>query len=152
MVRHRLLTARNLLLALPPLAVTLGLAIVAGMEMAGSHPLTLGPPRSVAEAIAMRDGASAARLFETAPQANEIEMIRSGILLDRVVLATPLEAAVIVDEASMLEFLVSRGAELPHERLACLAVDVGARAVLSRLGDASTCRAGEAWAAVLSRP
>ncbi len=100
----------------------------------------------------MRDGAAVARLLEKGGDPNEIEMIRSGVLFDRVVLATPLETAVIVDEATILEFLVSRGGELGHDRLSCLAADVGARAVRSRLKDDSTCHAGAAWDAGLARP
>ncbi len=57
MVRSRLLTATYAWLLLPPLLVTVGLAVVAFMEMAGAHPLTVGEPRSVAEAAALRDGA-----------------------------------------------------------------------------------------------
>ena len=149
MVRHRLVT--NILLALPPLAVTLGLAIVACTEIAGAHALTMGEPRSVSEAIALRDGAGAARLVESGADVNAIGLIRPGILSDRPVLATPLETAVIVDAAATLEFLASHGAE-PVASLTCLAADVGARTLRPGRDDASTCRAGAALQAVLARP
>ncbi len=143
---------RNVLLAFPSVVVTLGLAIIAGMEMAGSHPLTVGPPRSVSEAIALGDGAAAMRLLSDGADVNEIGMIRRGVLGDRAVLATPLEAAVIVDETVALDFLASRGADPSREHLACLASDVGALAVRSRLSSAERCRPGAAWDAVLRRP
>jgi hypothetical protein len=141
----------HILLALPPLAVTVGLAIVACSEIAGAHPLTMGEPGGVSEAIALRDAAGAARLVEGGADVNAIGLVRSGILSDRPVLATPLETAVIVDAVAALEFLAARGAAL-DDRLACLAVDVGARAVRPRLGDASHCRAGAALRAVVARP
>lgn len=150
-VRHRLLTVRNLLLALPPMLVTVGLAIVACMESGGRHPLTIGPARNVAEAIAMGDAASALRLMESGASIDEIAMIRPGVLSDRAMFATPLETAVLVDEDAAFELLASRGAELPREHLACLAADIGARAVGARLGRGD-CRAGAAWERVLARP
>jgi hypothetical protein len=151
MVRHRLVKPSHLLLALPPLAVTIGLAILGGAELAGSHPLTMGEPRSVAEAIALRDEAGAARLAEAGEDVNAIALIRRGILFDQPVLATPVEAAVLVDAAPALDFLISRGASI-DERLGCLAMDIGARAVTARLGAVSGCRKGAALEAVIDRP
>lgn len=74
------------------------------------------------------------------------------MLLDRLVLATPLETAVIVDEPLIFDLLAEGRPDLPLARLRCLAVDVGARAVLPRLGAAAPCVPGEAWAVVLARP
>jgi len=152
MVRHRLLTAASVAVALPPLVVTLGLALASILERAGGHPLTLGAPRSVAEAVAMRDGASAVRLLAADRDPNEVGLIRAGVLLDRPILASPLEAAVMVDEPAIFDLLAAGLRDIPRETLACLAVDAGARATLARLGDASHCRPGEAIEAVLSRP
>jgi hypothetical protein len=152
MVRHRLLTAAHLLAALPPLVVTGGLAILVCLEGAGAHPLTMGPPRGAAEAVALHDGASAVRLLGPGGDPSVVELIRSGVLLDREVLASALEAAVIVDDAVIFSVLASGRADLPAGHLACLAADVGARSVLARLGGSSTCEAGAAWAAVLDRP
>jgi len=143
---------RNLLLALPPLAVTAALAIVACSEAAGAHALTMGEPRSVSEAIALRDAAGAARLVESGADVNAVGLIRSGILSDQPILATPLETAVIVDGAAVLDYLVSRGAASADENLTCLAADVSAKAVRTRVGDASRCRKGAALQAVLARP
>src|SRR5262245_6917036 len=106
--------------ALPPLAVTIAIAAMAVGEMAGSHPLTIGAPRNVAEAIAMGDAAAAARFVETGASVSDIALIRPGILADGPVLATPLEAAVIRDQAGTVEFLVARGATAPTD-LRCLA-------------------------------
>jgi hypothetical protein len=151
MVRHRLVTLRDVLLALPPAIVTVGLAIVACLEITGSHPLSLGPPRSVTEAIAMGDDAAALRLLDGGADVNEMGMIRSGVLFDRVVFATPVETAVLRNQAATLHFLVARGASFPREHLSCLAADVGARAVLPAVGVA-TCRAGAAWDSLVTRP
>ena len=151
MVQHRLVAALYWLPALPPLIVTFAAAIVAGGEIAGSHPLTTGAPRGVAEAIALHDPAAAARFVEGGASASEVGLIRPGILADRAVLATPLETAIILDQLATVDFLTSRGVE-PSPALACLAVDANARSVRSRLGEPGTCRAGEALREVLARP
>ena len=150
MVRHRLV-AWYALPALPPLAVTIAIAVMAVGEMTGSHPLTIGAPRNVAEAIAMGDAAAAARLVETGANVSDVALIRPGILADGPVLATPLEAAVIRDQAGTVEFLVARGATAPSD-LRCLARDVGARSVQQRVGGEAGCRIGDALHAVMARP
>jgi hypothetical protein len=133
------------------LAVMIAVAVVVAGELSGSHPLTLGPPRNAAEAIAMGDLASAARLVESGASANDIGVIRPGILGSRAVLATPLEAAVIRDQADMVEFLIVHGATRSKD-IRCLAADVGATAVQARLNDHVTCGPGDALSAVLARP
>jgi hypothetical protein len=142
---------RFVLLALPPVVVTLGLAVFAGAELSGSHPLTWGEPRSVPEAIALRDGAGAARLLEDGAKVDEIGLIRAGIVSPQPVLATPLEAAVMVDAAATVEYLVSRGARMKPE-VSCLARDIGARAVRQQIAGAAACPQGAALQAVLDRP
>ena len=141
---------RHAALALPALLVTFGLAVIAGAEMLGAHPLTMGSPRSVAEAIAMRDQAGAARLIEQGADVRAIALVRPGILTDHPLLVTPLEAAVLVDATPMLDYLVAKGAAVPNE-LACLAADIGAPAARAKLGD-STCHSGDALRRVLARP
>ena len=159
LVRHRLVSIRYTLLAAPPLVVTIALAIVAGAELSGSHPLTMGAPRSVPEAIALRDEATAARLIEDGAAPDEIGLIRAGILSSQPVLATPLEAAVMVDAANALEYLKSRGVHVrPFDStqggsdLSCLARDVGARAVRRQITEPPTCPPGLALQKVLDRP
>jgi hypothetical protein len=141
---------RHAALALPALLITLSLAAIACAEMLGAHPITMGPPRSVPEAIAMRDQAGAARLIDEGADVSAIGLVRPGILADQPLLVTPLEAAVLVDATAMLDFLVGKGADVPHE-LACLAADVGARTARARLGE-STCHSGDALRGVLARP
>jgi hypothetical protein len=142
---------RYLLLAAPPLIVTSGLAAFAVAELSGFHPLTMGEPRSVVEAVALRDEAAAARLIESGADVAEIGLIRGGILGEQPILATPLEAAVLVDAVTAFEYLRSRGAQLTPE-LSCLARDIGARAVRTRIADLPSCPPGVALQAVLDRP
>ena len=151
MVRHRLVSVRYALLAAPPLVVTIGLAVFAGAELSGSHPLTMGEPRSVPEAIALCDDAGAARQVEDGAGVNEIGLIRSGILFEHPVLATPLEAAVLVDSAAAFDYLASRGAPVAPE-ISCLARDIGAHAVRKQITDSPACPPGAALQAVLNRP
>lgn len=141
---------RYLAIALPGVLVTLGLALVACAEIFGAHPLTMGPPRSVPEAIAMRDDAAAARMLEQGEDIHAVGVIRAGVLTDRPLLVTPLEAAVLVDATTMLDYLTASGAAVP-EQLTCLAADAGARAVRAKLGD-GTCHSGDALRDVLARP
>jgi len=152
-------SGRYSLLALPPAVVTIALAVLAGTELAGSHPLTMGEPRSVPEAIVLRDDAAAARLLEDGAGINEIGLIRAGILSPQPVLATPLEASVLVDSATMFDYLSSHGAHVtPFDSaqgkpgLACLARDIGARTVRTHIPDAPACPPGAALQAVLDRP
>lgn len=151
MVRHRLVSGRYSLLALPPAVVTIALAVLAGTELAGSHPLTMGEPRSVSEAIVLRDDAAAARLLEDGAGINEIGLIRAGILAPQPVLATPLEAAVLVDSATMFDYLSSHGAHVTLD-VSCLARDIAARTVRTHITDAPTCPPGAALQTVLNRP
>jgi hypothetical protein len=151
-------TGLHILLAAPPIVVTVGLAVLAGAELSGAHPLTMGAPRSVAEAIALRDEATAARLLEDGARVNEIGLIRGGILGAQPILATPLEAAVLVDAPASFEYLRSRGATL-EPSLTCLARDIGAQAVRRQiagdgaaLADAPACPSGVALQVVLDRP
>lgn len=141
---------RHVALALPAALVTFGLAVFACAELLGAHPLTMGAPRSVPEAIAMRDDAAAARFIEEGADVRAIGLVRAGVLDERPLLLTPLEAAVLVDATAMLDFLVASGAAVPSE-LPCLAADVGARAVRARLGDRE-CHSGDALRGVLARP
>lgn len=140
-----------MLVAAPPIAVTIGLAAFAVAELSGGHPLTMGAPRSVAEAIALRDEATAARLIEDGARLDEIGLIRSGILSHQPILATPLESAVLVDAATAVEYLRSRGAQFTPD-LSCLARDIGARAVRAQMADPPACPAGVALQRVLDRP
>jgi hypothetical protein len=78
-------------------------------------------------------------------------VIRPGILAARPVLATPLETAVILNQAGTVDFLVAHGAERPV-RLGCLAADAHAAAVRVRFDAAQRCEPGEALRLVLSRP
>jgi hypothetical protein len=151
MVRHRLVSIRHALLAAPPFVVTIGLAVFAGAELSGSHPLTIGEPRSVAEAIALGDDAGAARQIEDGAGVNEIGLIRSGILFEHPLLATPIEAAVLVDSAAAFDYLTSRGAHVAPE-ISCLARDIGVRAVSKSITDSPSCPPGAALQAVLDRP
>ncbi len=151
MVRYRLVSMRYVLLALPPLGVTLSLAVVIAAELSGSHPLTAGAPRSVPEALVLRDEATAARMIEDGARVDAIGLIRAGVLADQPILATPLEAAVMVDAVVSFDYLVSRGAPVTPN-LACLADDVGAQAVRRRVRDTPSCPRGSALADVLARP
>lgn len=142
---------RVFLIAVPPVVVTLGLAVFAAAELTGAHPLTWGEPRSVSEAIALRDGAAAARLIEDGAGVDDIGLIRAGILAPHPVLATPLETAVLMDAATMVEYLASRGVQMTPD-VGCLARDIGARAVRKHIADAPSCSPGAALQAVLERP
>jgi hypothetical protein len=142
---------RYLLLAVPPIGMTVALAMLSAAELSGRHPLTEGAPRSVSEAIAMHDEATAARLLEDGASATEIGLIRAGILGDQPILATPLETAVLADAVVAFEHVVSRGASVTPN-LGCLADDVGARAVRPHVPSTASCPRASALSEILARP
>ena len=149
------MSVRYILLALPPMGLTLSLAIAIGAELCGLHPLTVGEPRSVPEALALRDPATAARMVEDGESVDAIGLIRAGVVGGQPILATPLEAAVMADAAVSFEHLVSHGAPVTAN-LGCLADDVGARAVRQQIHDPrareASCQRGSALAEIVERP
>jgi hypothetical protein len=144
-------SVRFILLALAPIGVTLSLAIAIAAELSGFHPLTEGAPRSVPEALVLRDEATAARMIEDGSAVDAIGLIRAGVFADQPILATPLEASVLVDAVGSFEHLVSRGAPVTPN-LACLAEDVGARQVQAQMRATTSCRRDSALAEILARP
>ena len=57
----------------------------------------------------------------------------------------------MLDQPSLVDYLLARGAERPSE-LECLAADARANAVRARLGGGDDCQHGEALRRVLARP
>jgi hypothetical protein len=143
-------------IAAPPLAVTLALAIFAAAEMAGAHPLTQGPPRNAAEAVAMHDHAAVLRFAAPPAAAAAIAMIRRDILTDRPMFVSPAETAVLVHDREALDLLASRGgwSDADRAHLACLARDVHDAALTAFFDtDGSVaCAEGDGLARVLRRP
>lgn len=143
--------------AVPALIATLGLGAFAVAEMAGLHPLTQGPARNMAEAVAMNDMAAVLRISVAQPgTVDDVTMVRAGLIGNRRTFVTPLEAAVMVRNMAAVEFLASRGAKLGEQReyFACLATDIGEQRLAARLHPAAgrTCVPGEALARVMDRP
>jgi hypothetical protein len=152
MVRHRLV--RRAWVALPPLVVTLALAAFAVLETAGAHPLTDGLPRNAAEAVAMHDHAALLRFMASPSGARDMATVRKGILGDRLMFATPAEAAVLAHDRGALDLLASRGAwgDADRARLACLAGDVHDASLVTFFDRSARCEPGRTIEGVLRRP
>lgn len=157
MVRYRLVAGRRIVwVAVPPLAVTVALGLFVIAELAGAHPLTNGIPRNVSEAIAVHDHATAARLLSSPRDADEVAMIRTGMLGDRVMFATPAETAVLVHDGEALDLMMARGwsPDASRSHLLCLARDVHDDALehVLRGPSSPTCGADDGLRRVLRRP
>ena len=134
--------------------VTVALAAFAMLEAAGAHPLTDGLPRNAAEAVAMHDHAALLRFIAAPDSARDMAMVRTGILGDRLMFATPAEAAVLAHDRSALDLLAAHVAwsEADRARLACLAADVHDAALVTFFDSSARCEPGQTMARVLRRP
>ncbi|HZM59035.1 MAG TPA: hypothetical protein VFB85_04545 [Vicinamibacterales bacterium] len=149
-------TALGLLLAVPPIAVTLTVLVFAASERAGYMPLSDGPPRNLAEAAGMADGAAVLRMMASGDDPNRVMPIRPEIISSTVRQVTALEAAVWSRRGQLVRLLDDRGAIVGgtmRRELTCLARDIGTDEVASYLmpsGDPG-CEKGQTLERVLAR-
>ena len=149
-------TALGLLLAVPPIAVTLAVLVFAASERAGYMPLSDGPPRNLAEAAGMADGAAVLRMMASGDDPNRIMPIRPEVISSTVRHVTALEAAVWSRRSQLVRLFDDRGAivdDKMRRELTCLAKDIGTDEVAAYLmasGDPG-CASGQTLERVLSR-
>ena len=105
----------------------------------------------VSEAVATGNYAELVRLLENGADPNRSSTVRAPLLASQEVVATPLEAAVLGRNATMMQLLLARGAVVTRsmaEKLKCLNAehpDQDVRSVLDELspGDMKACPALE---------
>lgn len=119
----------QLAVALPATLLIAATAVMLGGLPFGIDPLWRVEPLTLAEAAALRDNGEVVRLVRSGQDPNRPATVRAEVLGDREVTATPLEAAVGIDRADIIQVLLENGATLdvstwPH--LMCLAASVEA--------------------------
>jgi hypothetical protein len=120
--------------SLPPAAVAFPGALLAAaslgmlmMAVAGVHPMWKTQPLNMSEAAALRDAATVFRLVRAGESPRERRHIRAGLLFERSVRLTPLEAAIAAGRPEMVELLLGEGARVSRAewiRARCLAASV----------------------------
>jgi len=92
----------------------LAAASLVALTMAGfgKHPMWPHDEVNLAEAAGVREEAEVARLIERGQDPNARYPVRPGLLFERALSLTPLEAAVVNDDASIAGALLARGAAL----------------------------------------
>jgi len=121
------MTVRNwttVALAAPGCLMATGFAVALALAAFGRHPMWVSYDLNLSEASAVRDEAEVARLIEYAEDPNLRRDIRPGLLFERRVRLTPLEAAVAAGDGRVVRELLDRGAVIDAEtwnRLRCAA-------------------------------
>ena len=111
-------------LAAPAVVVTAGLTLALVFGVFGRHPMWPDDGLNLSEAAATSDEADVVRLIERGEDPNIRRDIRPGVLFDRAVRLTPLEAAVVSQRTVMVERLLANGAVMDAavwSQLRCLA-------------------------------
>ncbi len=123
-----------LALALPGCIMASAMAAALIMAMFNRHPMWRYEQWNLSEAAAVRDRAEVMRLIEFAEDPNLPRDVRAGLLFDYPVRVTPLEAAVVAGDDTMLRRLIDSGALVDAavwNRLNCLADGDDVRRVLN---------------------
>ena len=125
----------SIALAAPAGVLAAGLALSLVLGAFGRNPIWPDQHLNVSEAAAARDEAEVLRLIAHGEDPNIPRDVRPGLLVDRVVRVTPLEAAVLSQRGVMVERLLANGAVIDDtawNRLRCLAEGNEAAHVLDR--------------------
>ena len=99
--------------ALPGLGLVIATVIWLLMAVAGRHPFWPIEPQTLSEAVAARDFGEVGRLLAEGQDPNARYAIRAGLLGDRAVEMTPIEAAEAANLRELVPMLVYAGAVAP---------------------------------------
>ena len=103
------------LLALPPVLLTVALLCVLIAAAAGRDPIWYEPLVTLPEAIALRDGGMALRLIRDGHDPNRPAAVRPGILGSDGSVMTPVAAAVDARRIEMVSLLEANGARVDEQ-------------------------------------
>ena len=95
--------------ALPGCLLAVLSAIALALAAFGRHPMWPHEAVNLAEAAGVREEAEVARLIEHGHDPNARYPVRPGVLFERAVNLTPLEAAVLNNDAAIVSQLFARG-------------------------------------------
>jgi hypothetical protein len=96
-----------LALAIPGMVVALGSAGLGLMTLAGVNPFWSEQPVNISEAAALRDSATVLRLIQRGEDLAAAHRVRAGVLFDRAVTLTPVEAAVAARRSEVVDAILS---------------------------------------------
>lgn len=99
--------------ALPGLTLIVATVIWLVMAVAGQHPFWRVEQQTLSEAVAARDFGEVGRLLAEGQDPNARYAIRAGLVGDRAVEMTPIEAAEAADLRELVPMLVYAGAVAP---------------------------------------
>ena len=142
--------------AAPIVLATVAVLAFSGLEILGRTPSAIGPPRNIAEAVAMGAASEVLRLLGYGEDPNRVMPVRPDIISSEITRVTAVEAAVWSHHWEMVELLDRHGAIVDAEtrrHLICLTVDVGDADILAYLtkGRDPDCVRGAALASVRER-
>lgn len=122
--------------AAPLVVATAVVLAFSGLEIAGRTPSAIGPPRNIAEAVAMGAASEVLRLLAYGEDPNRVMPVRADIISSEITRVTAVEAAVWSHHWEMVDLLDRRGAIVDEEtrrHLLCLTIDVGDTDILAYL-------------------
>jgi len=99
-------------IAAPALLLTAARCIALVLAVPGHHPWWPDQQLNLSEAAGMRDLAEVSHRIQQGEDPNAAREIRAGLLFDRPVSLTPIEAAVEAGDSAMLDVLFRSGVEL----------------------------------------
>jgi hypothetical protein len=139
-------TLTMLVLALPPMAAAIALAVFAALESAGSRPFTMAP-QNVAEAAGLANASEVLRLLRSGADVTRVMPSRPEFISSAIPLISALEAAVWSRHVELVHMLDDEGVISADERhrLACLAADLEIGDIVDYLspGSPPDCVAGQ---------
>ncbi len=145
----------GVLAAAPAVLATLAVLGFAARELSGTTPLSLGPPRNVAEAAGAGQVSEVLRFLRDGEDPSRFWPVRPEIISSTVTRPTGLEAA-LWGGRQLIELLDRRGLIQnagTRQHLACLAKDIGNEDLVSYLspGGPPPCEYGAAFASLKAR-
>jgi hypothetical protein len=123
-------------MAAPGALLIVATAIMLAAAVLGVDPLWSVEPVTLSEATAAHDNGEVVRLITTGANPNAPSRVRDGLVTNKDMMLTPLEAAVGARRADMVELLLDHGATMPPPvwtRLRCFADVVDASDVATLL-------------------
>lgn len=141
--------------AAPAVLATLAVLGFAARELSGTTPLSLGPPRNVAEAAGAGQVSEVLRFLRAGEDPSRFWPVRPEIISSTVTRPTGLEAA-LWGGRQLIELLDRRGLIQDtdtRQHLACLAKDLAKEELVAYLspGGAPSCEDGAAFASLKAR-
>jgi len=100
-------------LALPGTLLAGVLTIHMVMALGAAHPMWREQPVNISEAAALHDAATVLRLMRQGATATDRHLVRAGLLFDRAVALTPLEAAIAAGRGEVVDVVLA--ASMPVE-------------------------------------